>query len=631
MISNLLIIFLAMLVAGGCAGASALGDGRTKLGPSGDEPKVRKPALIRLEDVGPGGMYQGEESLQKLIVVAEYLHSEGIPFHVALIPRFVEPEKGYDVGMADDTPYARSFVATIKKMQSLGAIVGVHGYTHQTGYTASGTGFEFFDPDRNPNVPDTYGFARDRMARAISLFEKAGIVPGFWETPHYTASETQYQAFGEEAGLLYENVQRHVPVHNYRVYHRDGAKTRGFVAVPTPLGYIGGGVTPEKMLKYLDKEKNRQLASFFYHPFKEFGYIEKVRDEKGGVSYAYDRNSPLHVIVKSIKERGYTFINVYSLVGFIPAHRLEGLESGDGVRIFAGRFGEDRKRVILVWNSKGGRWRTFQYTAFSHMPRLIEAFKEERGIIRGWPPEGYRVPLAADFNGDGGDDLLVFNPVRGSYITAENRGGYLVPREESFFGLEGMETPEMMVGDFNGDGLDDIAIFDRENFRVGLAFSSGRGFENIAWQHPTLLKRPGLKLVCGDFNGDLKSDIAVLDGISGEWWVMLAGRDGVFLPSQNPWMYDWKSGGDWRPFASDVNGDGMWDLVVYNGSGHWLVALSQGGRFVRWGEYGPWGGGEKAIPLVADFNGDGRSDLAIVEEAGGGGGVLDLALSYMGR
>lgn len=629
---SLLAVLLAVLILGGCAGAGYSGNGGKKAEAADfSSRKALKPALIRLEDVGPGGLYQTEESLEKLDVITEYLHQERIPFHVALIPRFVSPQKGYDVNITDDSPYMKKFVDTIKKMQSRGAIVGVHGYTHQTGNTASGLGFEFFDQSKNPGVPDTYEYARSRIDAAISLFEKAGITPGFWETPHYTASAKQYRAFEEQAGLLYENFHGGEVNHNPKSFDYAGTGYRGFVTVPTPLGYIGGEASAEKMLGYLDRVRDTQLASFFYHPFREFNYIHKTRNDKGEVQYTYDQNSPLHNLIRSIRERGYTFVSVNSLVGFVPAHRLSALPFGEGDAVVTGRFGGDGKEMILVWNRGGSKWHMYDYTAVSHTPRRIKAFSLRGDWLNGWAPEENAVLLAGDFNGDKRDDLLVFNPGKGNFLLARNEGGKLTPQGEEVLAVDGSKSLQPMVGDFNGDGLADLAIHDRENYRIGLAYSTGVGFKQVAWQYIDQLKGKGQKIVSGDFNGDLKSDVAVLDVSSGEWIVLLVGPSGNFAVSKNPWLANWGAGEGWSAFSADVNGDGRSDLVIYSRMGRWLVALSDGRIFEPRLEFGPWGAGEKGIPLVADINGDGRSDLLFIEGTKAKGYNLDVAVSVLDR
>ncbi|MFZ5633423.1 MAG: DUF2334 domain-containing protein [Bacillota bacterium] len=627
---KLLAVLMIAAILGGCGHASASGDGPKKAAETAAAAtrKAIRPALLRLEDIGPGGAYQGEESLKKLRVIADYLYQEGVPFHLALIPRMVIPAKGYDVKITDDSPYVKDFVATVKYMESRGGIPGAHGYTHQNGNTPSGAGFEFFDQSKNPSVPDTYEYAGDRIESAVMLFEKAGITPAFWETPHYTASIKQYPAFEEQFGLLYENVHRKLAF-NHKVFDRVGDGYRGFITVPTPLGYVGADGDAENMVKRLAYIKDKDLASFFYHPVREFNYIHKTRKDGGEVVYTYDQNSPLHILIKAFKDRGYTFVSVYSLVHFIPAQRMEGLPFREGDEVFAGQFEPGDREEILVFNKGSSLWRLYKYTAAGHSPRKAAAFAD-RGIwLRGRAPENNAVTLVADFNGDKRDDLIVFSPGRETFTLAVNRGQKLVPEGDTTLTPSGSKSLRPLAGDFNGDGLADVALYDRENQSIGLAFSTGEGFKPVAWQYIDLLKRDGQKLLPGDFNGDDNCDIAVLDTENGEWRVLLTGPAGDFTVSE-PWLARWGSGGEWLPFAADINGDGKCDLVIYNRTGNWQMAVSDGKGFVPRGEFGPWGGSEKGVPLVADLNGDARADLLIIDGFKGKYN-LDTAISVFGK
>lgn len=626
------LLLAAVIVLGGCAGGklSVEGSGKAEAADLGSWAGTG-PALIRLEDVGPGGLYKDEESLEKLAVVADYLYQEGVPFHVGLIPRFVEPQKGYDVSIADDTPYARKFVETMKYLQSRGGIIGIHGYTHQTGYIASGLGFEFYDRSKNPNVPDSYEFARERVEAAIKLFEKAGITPGFWETPHYTASPQQNRAFEEQFGLLYENNHRDERVVSCKFYDRQDLGYRGYTVVPTPLGYIGGQVKAENMLTYLDRVGDTQLASFFYHPFREFGSIHKVTNQSGETTYTYDPDTVLKKLIREIQNRGYTFVPIHSLVGFVPAQRLDGLPFGESDQVVCGRFGAGGKTGVLVWNRDSNQWVLYDYTAARDSLRKAMAFTRRGVMVRGWQAEKDALALAGDFNGDGMDDLVLFSPGKGTFRLALNRERKLAPEDREVLALPGLESLQPLVGDFNGDGQDDLAVYDRDGLRIGVAYSNGIGFDPVAWQKLGLFKGEDQVLLTGDFNGDLKSEIAVLDTTGGEWKILIQDPSGSFAAARYPWLTDWGAGDTWRPLSSDVNGDGRSDLVIYSRKGYWQVALSNGKGFVPRLAFGPWGAGERGIPLLADLNNDGRYDLVVVEGAGGKGYNLDLAVSYLNR
>ncbi|MHB8157270.1 MAG: DUF2334 domain-containing protein [Desulfocucumaceae bacterium] len=619
-----------MLIAGGCYGVVEYKE--DALSANTDIAAISteiRPALLRLEDIGPGGQYQGEESLEKLKVVTEYLHQEEIPFQVSIIPRMVVPQKGYDVSITDQDPYAKKFLSSIKDMEKIGGIMGIHGYTHQSAGEASGIGFEFYDKDKNPGVPDTVQFARGRISRAIDLFEKAGIVPAYWETPHYTAGK-QYQAFEEQIGLIYENNYRGINLIKPKTVDFSGKGYRGYSSIPTPLGYVTNDIDMGKMINLLDPSRGN-LASFFYHPFKEFKFITLTKNEKGEPLYIYDQNSPLHVLVRSFKEKGYTFVSIYNIARFVPAHRLEFLPFREGDGVYTGYFEQKDKKSILVWNKAGGRWHMYRYTPTWYAPRRVKAFEDLGVWLDNWPSGIDSVPLIGNFTGDQLDDLLVYSPGSDSFYLSENRGSRLLPVKKGLLSGLGLKALKPMAGDYNGDGWADLALLDRENGRLGLALNTGLAFSGIAWQNQNLLKEESNNYLPGDFNGDGKSDIAVLNTVTGRWNVLLAGSQGTLGQDDSPWLDGWGAGDTWKTLASDINGDGKDDLVLYNREGYWQLAISSGKRFLYKGEFGPWGAGHRAVPQIGDLSGDKRSDLIIIEGAGDKGYNLDTALSVMGR
>ncbi|MDP2308214.1 MAG: VCBS repeat-containing protein, partial [Pseudomonadota bacterium] len=87
--------------------------------------------------------------------------------------------------------------------------------------------------------------------------------------------------------------------------------------------------------------------------------------------------------------------------------------------------------------------------------------------------------LVGDFNGDGFDDIGVYNAATASWVGKGNdrAGGfsasYLFEYNSGFGGSS--ETP--IVGDFNGDGFDDIGVYDASRASwVGKANDGAGGF-----------------------------------------------------------------------------------------------------------------------------------------------------------
>ena len=118
--------------------------------------------------------------------------------------------------------------------------------------------------------------------------------------------------------------------------------------------------------------------------------------------------------------------------------------------------------------------------------------------------------VAGDFNGDGRDDIVTFTrggagDVYVALSTGSSFAGTGVKWHDYF--AVGSELPS--VGDFNGDGRDDIVTFTRGGSADAyVALSNGSGFAGtgVKWHNYFAVgdEIPGT----GDFNGDRRTDIA---------------------------------------------------------------------------------------------------------------------------
>ncbi len=101
-----------------------------------------------------------------------------------------------------------------------------------------------------------------------------------------------------------------------------------------------------------------------------------------------------------------------------------------------------------------------------------------------------------------------------------------------------------------------------------------------------------------NFDGDLKSDIAVFRPETGVWFSLKSGN-GAFQ------AFQFGQSGD-RPVAGDYDGDGKSDYAVWRASERvWFIQQSTNG--FRANQFGV---GEDR-PVVGDYDGDGKSDLAV--------------------
>ncbi|UJF34930.1 DUF2334 domain-containing protein [Paenibacillus hexagrammi] len=278
-------------------------------------------ALIRLEDIGPGGSYESADDQAKLLAVADYLSAMKVPFHAAVIPRFINPERHYDCSMAGTDPISVRFRQMLIDLQKRGASLGIHGYTHQYGNAISGVGYEFYYPGCQQDCPQddpaealsswatierTYAYNRYQLAS--KEFQASGIQPEWFETPHYTASDTQRKILEACSCLMYET-NPDQPSSRQLSWRSSQSLIGKTYYVPTPLGYIGGDSIDQDIQKMISEAASygeQDLASFFYHPYLEFDYIQLQQDAPP----AYKDNTPLKRIIQQLLDMQRQFVTV---------------------------------------------------------------------------------------------------------------------------------------------------------------------------------------------------------------------------------------------------------------------------------------------------------------------------------
>jgi hypothetical protein len=188
------------------------------------------------------------------------------------------------------------------------------------------------------------------------------------------------------------------------------------------------------------------------------------------------------------------------------------------------------------------------------------------------------------------------------------------------------------TGDFNGDGKADLVTVDRVSIGKKITLSPvavglGKGDGTFT---PTALKlnvgNPAA-VVVGDFNGDKKQDVALVSVANGQTQVtLLAGKgDGKF---NAPTQQTIGTLGVDNVFAGDINGDGFSDLLSFNNTTVWESLNDGTGKLLPAVQQdNPFPGG--ATPVTAgDIDGDGRPELIAVS---GGQILANKALASTGE
>jgi hypothetical protein len=240
--------------------------------------------------------------------------------------------------------------------------------------------------------------------------------------------------------------------------------------------------------------------------------------------------------------------------------------------------------------------------------------------VAGWcGHDGAKVSLG-DFNGDGRDDLLCHDNIGRSWIDLANAAGeYQGTDGYGVWGWCGHAGATLSIGDFDGDGRDDLFCHDVDGRRwIDLAEPGGvfRGEDLLppwGW-----CGHPGAKLLLGDFDGDGRDDLFCHDR-EGRRWLDLAEAGGVFRGEDLRPLAGWCAHDGATLAAADFDGDGRDDLLCHDTAGRrWIDLAEAGGVFRGEDSLPPWGWCNHAGArlLADDVNGDGRADLVCHDTVG---------------
>lgn len=170
---------------------------------------------------------------------------------------------------------------------------------------------------------------------------------------------------------------------------------------------------------------------------------------------------------------------------------------------------------------------------------------------------------------------------------------------------------DVLRGDFDGDGLDDVIGRDPDSGYWWASLADGTGSTTllaVAWSNLTtwsdvaVVDLPNPKVYAAERGaGGLASatdDYADLIGRAGDgtWWAALANGDGTFT---NVMLTQWNPAADWRDVLYfDYNRDGATDIIGRASDGSWWVAQSSitsdgsvtytNTNFASWNEAAGW-------------------------------------------
>jgi hypothetical protein len=187
--------------------------------------------------------------------------------------------------------------------------------------------------------------------------------------------------------------------------------------------------------------------------------------------------------------------------------------------------------------------------------------------------------IAADLTNNGTNDLIVSNFFGNSFSVILNNGNSTLQSRLDY--AAGQNPQSVIMADFNGDGIPDLAVADSAASGISVTLGNGDG----TFQPPTFYSTGNATdpvfIVEGDFNQDGIPDLAVANNATSTVSVFLGMGNGTFgtpntynvgNPNLNPVAF---------PTAiavGDFNGDGYPDLAVTNSAENNVTILLNGGK-----------------------------------------------------
>ncbi len=255
----------------------------------------------------------------------------------------------------------------------------------------------------------------------------------------------------------------------------------------------------------------------------------------------------------------------------------------------------------------------------------VEIYSSDTGEVWGTLNFGYSGNFVSvgDFNGDGFDDILRTNYAGQFFYDLSNGDGTFTAQD---LGFDAGTWDEMGTGDFSGNGIDDILLADPNAYSDSdpnagqLAYkeyNAGVSLINVyrdGWDMLATGNFGTASSTSPDAPPDAKADML--------WQNTFTGIDDKQYYGFCTWITDSSEDSYWRMIGAvrieewdflgvgDFNGDGTSDFAVINSDGIVAIGGVKNGTLSYWGVLNAVDTSEWRFAGTGDFNGDGTDDIA---------------------